>query len=254
MKCAKLLFFFTLLILVINNNIYSNQTNTLNTGQNNNDQIFILLAINKNDEYHFAKYDLNKLKKCKFPEGPWRNNSIIVSDFSKINIESWKKIESDCIILPMFCIEAPKSHEPHEPSVYKNCGFELPGNQKLGYVFNLDRHIKEVKGAIISNETFNLILDENKKQSETVAVPEQEETSQVPADELDELADFTENLDETKVDHSNFRPTSKIEIFITRICVYLLMKSLDIRSYITDSYIKFKNLFNCQAKKNESNT
>ena len=230
MKYNKFFLFLTF-ILLITNNIYSIEQDF--------DESFVLLVVDKNHDYNLATYDLNKLKKCKFPEGPWRDNSMITSDFSKINIETWKKIESASTALQMFCIESPKATDT---IIYKNCGFELPGNKKLGYVFNLQQDIKEAAGGIIATKQLDTIL-EPQTQTKNLATHNTEDTQDPNEIQLDELEELAANLDMTKTDnHENFTPTSKTEIIITKVCVYLLMKSLEVKKTIIDSYHSLKNL------------
>lgn len=144
----KLLFFVTCTILA--------------SPQENYD--FVLL-INHYEQHYMAKFPLNDLKKCQFPEGPLRANIPCVEDFELIDEDLYNKLHNDSLKLQVFCIEdgvCYKNFNNDESITLKKCGFEVPGQSKLHYVFCIKEEMKNISGHIVLRSELDTLQKKDK--------------------------------------------------------------------------------------------
>ena len=136
------------------------------------EQYNFVLLINHNSEYLMATFPLTDLKKCHFPEGPLRANIPAIEDFEKIDAKTYEKLQKVSTKLSVFCIVDGfryKNLNNEESITLKKCGFEVPGQSKLHYVFCLKEEIQNISGYIVlRNELVN--LTEKEKADDNLAI------------------------------------------------------------------------------------
>lgn len=180
---------------------------------------FVLL-INHDSEYLMGTFPLVDLKKCHFPEGPLRANIPAVEDFEKIDAKVYEKLQKTSTKLPVFCIADGfryKNLNNDEHVTLKKCGFEVPGQPKLHYVFCLKEEIQNISGHIIlRNELDNL----TKKQ--------EDDDSDLAKDIDDEDLELSAH---DKIEEPELSLKTKIENYCRLLAVVVYIQYLKIKDY-----------------------
>ncbi len=142
------------------------------------DYVFLLLFSDEQDtNYYYLKFGLGNLKKSHFPSGPSISNDFSVQEHCKVEKDIWQEINNRSINLFMFCIEEPIVDSQGETRFLKRCGFELPNDKNVSYLFNLDNNFHNIKGVIILSNELDKILQSKLTESScdepfSIVVPE----------------------------------------------------------------------------------
>lgn len=152
---------------------------------------FVLL-INKGSDYLMAKFNLDELKQCHFPGGPLRTNNTVVDKFLTISQNIYEDINSNSIKLQIFCIDdgATVYKSLDNEDVYlKKCGFEVPGQSKLHYVFCVKNEFKNISGHIILRNDLENLQKQNAKEEQIEDNENNDQTvsEQFSIDDIDKI-------------------------------------------------------------------
>lgn len=178
MSINKLPQWFLIFLLSILNMSYATQATEIKPSQ---DYMFLLLFSDEKDKnFYFLKFGLGNLKKCHFPSGPSISNDFSIHEFYNITQEIWEKINNSSISLSMFCIEEPIVDFTEETKFIKKCGFELPSDKSVSYLFDLDNNFHNINGVIILKNELDKILSGQQEETQfdfgfSVEIPEDPE-------------------------------------------------------------------------------
>jgi len=140
------------------------------------DYVFLLLFSDEQDiSYYYLKFGLGNLKKSHFPSGPSISNDFSVQELCKIEKDIWQEVNNRSINLSMFCIEEPIVDCHGETIFLRRCGFELPNDKNVSYLFNLDNNFHNIKGVIILSSELDKILQSDYEPF-SIVVPEDDES------------------------------------------------------------------------------
>ncbi|MDR3646935.1 MAG: hypothetical protein P4L22_05350 [Candidatus Babeliales bacterium] len=183
---------------------------------------FVLL-IDHDTQYIMATFPLNDLKKCHFPEGPLRANIPAIEDFEIIDKSTYSKLKDNSVKLNVFCIEdgVLRCKKNDEEVTLKKCGFDVPGQPQLHYVFCIKEDIKNVSGHIVLR-------------SEIETLQKQEEVELSLEDEIDDPA--WELKAKLKIEDEKLPLKTKISNYAKLLAIVAYIQYLKIKDYFVGSY------------------
>ena len=115
---------------------------------------FILVMPRSDADYLCAIFSLDHLKVCRFPNGPMWSNSITSQELYIMPKEAYLDLKQSSQKLPVLCIDDGRLQQKlNQNRCNKNvCGFALPWESGMAYVFDDLREVDRVSGMIIGRE------------------------------------------------------------------------------------------------------
>ncbi len=193
------------------------------------DYHFFLLLPAEDNQVGLAIYLLDELKVCRFPNGPVRVNSLKDKYIQLISIEDGLQFSKCAQKLLMLCLD--RQQQPALVSAdtgpHQLCGFALPWEQGMAYVFDDLPNISVVQGFIVSKEEArkqNLMIEGDR-------VCRSESMNDFEMDEIDLL--ISEQPDRDYVSKPLPYPLQKAKNFFGKIVISCLIRyhRLRVRMY-----------------------
>jgi hypothetical protein len=199
------------------------------------DYCFILLMPSNNSAgYSCAVFVLEDLKVCRFPGGPVWSNTLLEKDLHQISQETYfdikqmaHKLDILCLDYQNFKLDCPTNDLCHV------CGFALPWESGMAYVFDNLTQIDQVTGLIIEKtELVNLKLCSHFKKSECNNY--QIEIAEYSDNNLDSIDLLMQGDNDQEYATQPLSDTAqKLKNFFGKIAIFCLMGYHDIKLKIT---------------------
>lgn len=166
--------------------------------------------------YQCLIYGLSEMLACRFPNGPMRCNSVRASRWIEINIQQYHSLMQQATQLAVLCIDEGWLHEQQVNRCNRNlCGFALPWENGMAYVFDDLYEVENLSGLIASVELLSelgLLTDSE---------PDQ-------LDDLDEIDRLIAGSDaQEAVDRSLPYPLDKVKQVLGQAFIATLLKYHD---------------------------
>lgn len=196
------------------------------------DYSFILLMPSSDTTYVGIVFPLSDLKVCRFPNGPMWSNSIDSKTLYYIPKSIYTDIKKCSQKLHMLCLDFGLFKSQCQNDCQQSiCGFALPWEQGMAYVFDDLKEVDRVTGFIIEKSCLSqLQLERASKKIDVSNVNQsssQDTMGDLDLDEINLLIDA--NLDEEYVGKYLPYPFQDIKNFIGKIVISCLMRYHNIR-------------------------
>lgn len=177
------------------------------------DQYRFLVALPHGSAYQCAIFELLEMRACRFPSGPVRVNSIKGHQWLELKLEQYQLLQARASKLPVLCIDEGWLHNQQVSRSNRNlCGFALPWESGMAYVFDDLYEVENLSGLIVSTE---LLLELN-------LLPNSE------CDELDEIDQLIAgSVGQEIADRSLPYPLDKVKQFLGQAFIATLLKYHD---------------------------
>ena len=111
-----------------------------------------VLVMPSNVGYSCAVFSLDRLRICRFPNGPMWSNSVKAQKLYSISKDTYHQINNKAKKLPVLCIDEGRIHGHNISRSNKDvCGFALPWEQGMAYVFDDLKDVDQVCGLIVED-------------------------------------------------------------------------------------------------------
>lgn len=112
-----------------------------------------VLVMPSNVGHSCAVFSLDDLRICRFPNGPMWSNSVKSQKLYSISQDAYRQISNKAKKLPVLCIDEGRIHGHNISRSNKDvCGFALPWEQGMAYVFDDLKDVDQVCGLIVEND------------------------------------------------------------------------------------------------------
>lgn len=198
------------------------------------DYSFILVMPNFNNDEHDAVnyvcaiFALEELKVCRFPNGSVWSNSLATQKMYHINNDIYLALKENAQKLDMLCLDYADFRLHCQNDCNQSiCGFALPWETGMAYVFDDLKNIDQIVGFIVEKTQLGLFF----KDHNCIRSGACEEAS-FGLDEIDLLLD--NNQDEKYVARSLPYPLERLKVICGKIAIACLMSYYELKQKITN--------------------
>lgn len=210
------------------------------------DYCFVLMMQNDqiNSNYLCAIFALTDLRVCRFPGGPLWSNSLANQELYVISQEVYSQIKNLAQKMAILCLDYTAFKRQCHNDCHKNiCGFALPWDLGMAYVFDDLQDVAQVSGLIIEkNKLLDFKLgaclkkiDLNQRDLMVIDVAQIDHTINLNTSEPDDIDLLLENQVDTEEEvvlKPMSYPMQKITNFVGKIVISCLMGYLDLKQKV----------------------
>lgn len=187
---------------------------------------FILLMPQADNQLVAAVFMLDDLRVCRFPNGPMWSNSLAIKKLHPISAEIYTEIKSRAQKLHVLCLDYSNFKMRCQNECQQSiCGFALPWEPGMAYVFDDLQNIEQVTGFLIEkSQLAYLQLNDELKKNRSLS------SADLDLDEIDLL--IAENTDSEYVGKYLPYPLQDIKNLLGKIVISCLIHYHEIRQKI----------------------
>lgn len=190
---------------------------------------FILLMPQADTNLLCAVFRLDDLRVCRFPNGPMWSNSLALQDLHVISEEIYLEIKKHAQKLHILCLDYHSFKIRCQNNCQQNiCGFALPWEPGMAYVFDDLKDVDQVTGFLIEkSQLAQLQINNVIKKNELFTINTADTGNSLDLDEIDLL--IAGNTDSEYVGKYLPYPLQELKNFCGKVMICCLMRYHEIR-------------------------